>query len=90
MDIKLLDYFAAQALGGITSQLIPPPSGFLDDAAAVAYQYALAMMRERREVLLAMMRERRENSVKRSDDEIDAQLDADTDKKEDEWLASES
>jgi hypothetical protein len=37
-----------------------------------------------------MMMARREISVKRSDDEIDAQLDADTDKKEDEWLASES
>ena len=70
----LVDYFAAHALEGITRHLGPA-----EDAAAAAYQYALAMMRERRKI-----------SVKRPDDEIDAQLDADTDKKEDEWLASES
>ena len=78
MDIKLLDYFAAQALEGITSHA----EGFncpAEDAAAVAYKYAVAMMRERIKI-----------SVKRPDDEIDAQLDADTDKKEDEWLATES
>ena len=73
MDIKLLDYFAAHALGGITSH----PYSFQDDAAAVAYQYAVAMMRERRRI-----------SGSRSDAEIDAQLDADTDKKEAEWLAT--
>ena len=74
MDIKLLDYFAAHALEGMTRHVGPA-----EDAAAAAYQYALAMMMARREI-----------SVKRSDDEIDAQLDADTDRKWAEWLATES
>jgi|2_EtaG_2_1085320.scaffolds.fasta_scaffold00089_13 hypothetical protein len=49
MDIKLIDYFAARALEGITSH----PEGFncpAEDAAAVAYKYAVAMMQEREEV----------------------------------------
>mgnify|MGYP003136647048 CR=1 FL=1 len=69
----LVDYFAAHALEGITRHLGPA-----EDAAAAAYQYALAMMQERRKV---------SGSLKRPDDEIDAQLDHDTDHKEAEWLA---
>ena len=73
-SMKLLDYFAAHALEGITRHLGPA-----EDAAAAAYQYALAMMRQRREV---------SGSLKRPDDEIDAQLDADTDRKWTEWLST--
>jgi|TARA_R100000049_G_C1914622_1_gene61197 hypothetical protein len=84
MNIKLIDYFAAHALEGIISQTpshifelgrTPEP----DEAADVAYQYAVAMMRERRKV---------SGSLRRPDDEIDAQLDHDTDHKEAEWLAT--
>ena len=76
-SMKLLDYFAAHALEGITRHLGPA-----DDAAAPAYQYALAMMQERRKV---------SGNLRRSfEEEIDAyclKLDADTDKREAEWLA---
>lgn len=77
MTTTLVDYFAAHALEGITRHLGPA-----EDAAAAAYQYALAMMQERRKV---------SGNLRRSfEEEIDAyclQLDADTDKREAEWLA---
>ena len=79
MNIKLIDYFAAHALEGIISQTPYLLTHIPDEAADVAYQYAVAMMRERRKV---------SGSLRRPDDEIDAQLDHDTDHKEAEWLAT--
>ena len=70
--LDLVDYFAAHALEGITRHL------GTEDAAAAAYQYALAMMQERRKV---------SGNLRRSFEEEILQLDADTDKKEAEWLA---
>jgi len=73
MNIKLIDYFAAHALEGIISQTPYLLTHIPDEAADVAYQYAVAMS-ERRKKLFSKMY---------FDD-----IDLDTDKKESEWLAT--